>query len=54
MKESYFVVCLTNHTKRSKEFLQIMNFTNNSGILLDYPDCQDGIIDNWSNVEKEF
>ena len=25
MKESYFVVCLTNnyHTKRSKEFLQI-------------------------------
>ena len=54
MKESYFVVCLTNnyHTKRSKEFLQIMNFTNNSGILLDYPDCQDGIIDNWSNVEE--
>ena len=54
MKESYFVVCLTNnyHTKRSKEFLQIMNFTNNSGILLDYPDYQDGIIDNWSNVEE--
>lgn len=54
MKESYFVVCLTNnyHAKRSKEFLQIMNFTNNSGILLDYPDCQDGIIDNWSNVEE--
>ena len=29
-----------------------MNFTNNSGILLDYPDYQDGIIDNWSNVEE--
>jgi len=31
-----------------------MNFTNNSGILLDYPDYQYGIIDNWSNVEERI
>ena len=39
---------------RANEFMQIMNFTNNSDILLNYPDCQDGIIDNWSFVEERI
>ena len=53
IKENYFVISLTNNYNlvRAKEFMQIMNFTNNSGILLDYPDTQDDIIDNWSEVE---
>jgi len=54
IKDSYFVISLTNNYNliRANEFMQIMNFTNNSGLLLNYPDFQDGIIDNWSNVEE--
>ena len=56
-KDSYFVVCLTNgyHLKRSRDFKQILNFTNNSGIILNYPDYHSNQslgIDNWEEVEN--
>ena len=52
-KERYFIVCLTNSYKRRRanNFNKILKFTNNSGIILNYPDYQDNIIDNWSGVE---
>ena len=48
-KDKYFVVCLTNgyNHQRSKEFRNILNFTNNRGIILDYPDLQDHAQDKW-------
>ena len=38
-KDSYFVVCLTNcyNFERSSDFKKILKFTNNSGIILNYP-----------------
>ena len=52
IKDRYFIVCLTNgyNLIRSKEFKQVLNFTKNSGIILNYPDAQDDIIDDWSEV----
>lgn len=51
--DSYFVICLTNgyNIARSTDFKEILKFTNNSGIILNYPDVQDNIRDNWSNVK---
>ena len=50
--DSYFVVCLTDgfRLKRANEYRDILNFTNNSGIILNYPDDQDGIRDDWTYV----
>ena len=52
-KDSYFVVCLTNgyNFERSSDFKEVLKFTNNSGIILNYPDIEDNIIDDWSEVE---
>lgn len=52
-KDDYFVVCLTNgyNKIRANEFQKIMKFTNNTGILLNYPDVTGKYIDDWSNVE---
>lgn len=52
LKDSYFIVCLTNgyNLIRSNEFKKILQFTKNSGIILNYPDTQDNIRDDWSNV----
>ena len=53
---SYFVVCLTNgyNERRAKDFRQILNFTNNGGIILNYPDLKDSnkIRDDWSEVKN--
>ena len=52
---SYFVVCLTNgyNERRAKDFRQILNFTNNGGIILNYPDLKDNNIrDDWSEVKN--
>ena len=53
-KDDYFVVCLTNgyNNARARDFRKIMGFTNNSGIILNYPDIQDYIIDDWSEVKN--
>ena len=53
IKDRYFVVCLTNgyNLPRAKDFKKILKFTNNSGIILNYPDKQDSIRDDWSKVE---
>jgi len=53
-KDRYFVVCLTNgyHSRRANEFKKLLQFTNNSGIILNYPDIQSHIKDNWSEVEN--
>ncbi len=55
LKDSnYFVICLTNgyNKTRSKEFKKLLKFTNNSGLILNYPDMQDGIRDDWTNANK--
>ena len=51
-KDRYFVVCLTNgfNLKRANDFKELLKFTNNSGIILNYPDFQDNIRDDWSEV----
>ena len=52
-KDDYFVVCLTNgyNEVRANDFQKIMKFTNNTGILLNYPDVTGKYIDDWSNVK---
>lgn len=54
IKGKYFVVCLTNGYTydRAKDFKKILKFTRNGGIILNYPDCQDGKRDNWTEVEE--
>ena len=51
--DRYFVVCLTNgyNSARAKDFGELLKFTNNSGIILNYPDIEDNIIDDWSEVK---
>ncbi len=52
-KDRYFVICLTNgfNLKRANDFRELLKFTNNSGIILNYPDLQDNIRDDWSEVK---
>ena len=54
VRDNYFVVCLTNgyNLARAHDFREILKFTNNSGIILNYPDIEDNIIDDWSEVEN--
>lgn len=54
LKENYFVVCLTNgyNIERANDFRNILNFTKNGGIILNYPDSQDFQKDNWILVKK--
>ena len=53
-KEKYFVVCLTNgyNLKRAQDFRNILKFTRNGGLILNYPDIQDNIRNNWSDVKN--
>lgn len=53
-KDKYFVVCLTNGYKlsRANDFRKILKFTKNGGLIMDYPDLQDKIQDDWLNVEN--
>ena len=50
IKERYFVVCLTNgyNLDRANDYREILKFTKNNGIILNHPDLQDNIIDDWS------
>jgi len=52
--DKYFVVCLTNghNFKRSIDFRKIMDFSKNGGIILDYPDKQGYVSDQWLNVKE--
>ena len=55
LKDSnYFVVCLTNadNNTRKNEFLSIINYTKNKGIILGYPDTQDYIRDDWEEDKQ--
>ena len=53
-KEDYFVICLTNgyNFKRANEFRKILNFTRNVGLILNYPDLQDNIKDDWKLIKR--
>ena len=53
IRDRYFVVCLTNgdNLPRANNFREIMKFTNNSGIILNYPEIEDNVIDDWSIVK---
>lgn len=52
-KDSYFVVCLTNgfNIERANDYKNILKYTKNSGLILNYPDTQGNIQDDWSNVK---
>lgn len=63
IEENYLVVCITNgyNTTRRDEFLNVMNQTNDIGLILDYPDkifgkrsdwgfCKDAIYDDISAI----
>lgn len=52
-KDNYFIVCLTNayRLSRANNFREMLNFTKSGGIILNYPDLQDGIIDDWAEVK---
>ena len=52
-KDQYFVVCLTNgfNLKRANDYRQLLKFTKNDGIILNYPDTEDNIRDDWSEVK---
>ena len=60
IKERYFVVCLTNgyNLDRANDYREILKFTKNNGLILNHPDLQDNIIDDWSvfgeGVEKDL
>ena len=53
-KDKYFVVCLTNghNIQRSNDFRKILKYSNNSGIILDYPDKQGSIRDQWLYIKN--
>ena len=54
-KYPYFIVCLTNgiNLVRANEFKQVLNFTNNSGIILTYPILKDHHVrDDWPEVRN--
>ena len=57
-KESYFVVCITNgyNLKRANDFREILKFTKNGGIILNYPDREklnnSYIQNDWSEVKN--
>lgn len=53
--DNWFVICLTNGDNkiRSKEFYEVLDYTNNKGIILTYPDLVNGVKSNWSECEGE-
>ena len=55
-KKRYFEVCITNgyNIKRAKDFKKVIIFTKNSGIILNYPDLQEDIKDEWFEIEYIF
>lgn len=54
IKDHYFIVCITNgyNFNRASDFQKILKFTKNNGIILNYPDLQDNIQDNWTEVRS--
>ncbi|OCN05308.1 hypothetical protein A4S06_09385 [Erysipelotrichaceae bacterium MTC7] len=55
-KQSYMIVCLTNgdHPTRRKEFQQMLKETNNTGIILSFPDKVHGKRSTWSMQQHEI
>ena len=53
-KDKFFLVCLTNgyNLERANDYREILKFTHNNGIILNYPDLQDNIINDWSEVRN--
>ena len=53
IRDKYFIICFTNgyNLERSNDFREILKFTNNSGIILNYPDRLNNITDDWSEVK---
>lgn len=52
----YFVVCLTNENNitRKNEFLNVMQKSNNVGLILGYPDILNGVKSNWLNEKNSI
>ena len=54
--ERYFVVCLTNgyNLPRANDFREVLKFTKNGGIILNYPDLQNNtnFQDDWTEVKN--
>ncbi|HRM89516.1 MAG TPA: bifunctional ornithine acetyltransferase/N-acetylglutamate synthase, partial [Thomasclavelia ramosa] len=56
LKDKYLVVCLTNGDNeiRSKEFKEVMKKTQNTGLILNYPDKTNGKRDNWKSSYQKI
>lgn len=54
LEDKYFVVCMTNefNSVRKKEFYKALEYTQDKGIILPYPDLVNGNKSNW-NHNKE-
>lgn len=54
LEGGWFVVCITNGTNdiRKKEFMDVMEYSKCTGLILDYPDKVNGVRDDWSHVKK--
>jgi len=54
LQGKWFVVCLTNKNNkvRKKEFENIIDYSNNRGLILSYPDKMNNKKDDWSYVKK--
>ena len=58
LQDKYLVVCVTcnglKRNKRAREFKKVMKITNNSFLMLNYPDKVNGIRDDWQNYRKDI
>ena len=54
IRDKYFIICLTNgyNLIRANDFKKVLKFTKNEGIILNYPDINDSIIDDWLDVRN--
>lgn len=53
---SYFIVCLTNgnNIQRAKEFMAVLEKTNNEGVILSFPDKTNKKRDSWETSEVDI
>ena len=56
LEDDYLVVCLTNanNKQRKKEFFQVMQESNDIGIMLSYPDKVNNKRDDWSSSKEDI
>lgn len=53
--DNWFIICLTNGDNkiRSKEFHTVLDYTNNYGAIMTYPDLTNGIVNRWFECKDD-